>query len=437
MRRITHLINGGQLAYNRPEAKCATIPIALAHQVFANFLEDCQHHEPTEKDNKWLATLRHDMLKQYANEQERCSRFRRIFEGNTDMSISEASIPGTTSRNDGHFIFANHFLLISVGKHEWVRLAADPQLQAFMYYIKTVKQTKVIKVSPMPCLIIYYIGECISAILSNPLTEGTTGTLIGFAGAVTTDKPYFEALTPLFDLATNQHDDLALKPVARALGAARAALDSLKKYYTELNRPQLFRPSTNLRFPSRNYYTDHNDARVEFDYQKRLDEDRLMFRALTGEGEKKLIIKFTQKYSKEAHAHCASHGIAPELYAVEKLGGGWMMVVMEEMDEDTYTHIHEFDATERAMIEEAVSILHQGNFVHGDIRDVNMMVRRNWDPACGSRNIKLLDFDWAGMEGTVRYPANVNHEDIRRPQDARDGLLITKEHDNTMVKFLL
>jgi hypothetical protein len=41
--------------------------------------------------------------------------------------------------------------------------------------------------------------------------------------------------------------------------------------------------------------------------------------------------KFTQKYSKEAHASCVSHKIAPELYAVEKFWGGWI-VVMKYLD---------------------------------------------------------------------------------------------------------
>jgi serine/threonine protein kinase len=256
--------------------------------------------------------------------------------------------------------------------------------------------------------------------------------LIGFAGAVTTNKPQFEVLTPLFDLATNSHDTLALKPIARALGATRAALGSLKEYYTGL-RQQKPASSVDPKFPSRTYYTNRDGTKVEFEYQSRLDNEKLLFLVLNRPEEQILLVKFTQKYSEEAHAHCASHGVAPELYAVEQLGGGWMMVVMEYLDEDMYTHMYELRASRRASLRtavtDAVSTLHQGNFVHGDIRHVNMLVSRN-------NGVKLIDFDWAGPEGTTRYPANVNHEGICRPEDARDGQLITREHDMKMVGFI-
>jgi hypothetical protein len=64
------------------------------------------------------------------------------------------------------------------------------------------------------------------------------------------------------------------------------------------------------------------------------------------------------------------------------------------------------------------------------------MVRREWNPDDGMRNLKLIDFDWAGPEGTTRYPANVNYEQIDRPLEARDGEFITREHDNAMVEYL-
>ena len=45
----------------------------------------------------------------------------------------------------------------------------------------------------------------------------------------------------------------------------------------------------------------------------------------------------------------------------------------------------------------------------------------------------LVDFDWAGKEGEVHYPMNVNRSDIKRPDGARDGQLIKKEHDLEML----
>jgi hypothetical protein len=47
--------------------------------------------------------------------------------------------------------------------------------------------------------------------------------------------------------------------------------------------------------------------------------------------------------------------------------------------------------------------LHQAHFVHSDVRDVNMMVRKDGKPG-----FMLVDFDWAEVIDKVRYPANVN-----------------------------
>ncbi|KIJ63840.1 hypothetical protein HYDPIDRAFT_67875, partial [Hydnomerulius pinastri MD-312] len=47
--------------------------------------------------------------------------------------------------------------------------------------------------------------------------------------------------------------------------------------------------------------------------------------------------------------------------------------------------------------------LHQKGYVHGDVRDTNIMVSRS-----NKAKFMLVDFDWAGKIGEVRYPMNVN-----------------------------
>jgi hypothetical protein len=165
-KHIAKRIGSDKVAYNRPRAHSATIPIALTHPVFAKFLQDYQHHEPTDKDNNWLRDLQFHMLKEYREEGYRTARFREIFEANTGIWIPDASLRGTTHRTNGYFDCAGHVLLIIVAKNEWVNLLADPQLQAFTQYIEYVKnktEDKAFKGSPLPCLIIYYVGECIQS----------------------------------------------------------------------------------------------------------------------------------------------------------------------------------------------------------------------------------------------------------------------------------
>ena len=47
--------------------------------------------------------------------------------------------------------------------------------------------------------------------------------------------------------------------------------------------------------------------------------------------------------------------------------------------------------------------IHQQGYVHGDLRNVNVMVTNGLTPA-----VMLVNFDWAGKIGEARYPINVN-----------------------------
>jgi tRNA A-37 threonylcarbamoyl transferase component Bud32 len=44
--------------------------------------------------------------------------------------------------------------------------------------------------------------------------------------------------------------------------------------------------------------------------------------------------------------------------------------------------------------------VHNAGYVHGDIRTSNILVYKN--------SPMLIDFDWAGNKGVVRYPINMN-----------------------------
>ncbi|KAG2094007.1 uncharacterized protein F5147DRAFT_554610, partial [Suillus discolor] len=70
--------------------------------------------------------------------------------------------------------------------------------------------------------------------------------------------------------------------------------------------------------------------------------------------------------------------------------------------------------------------LHKADYVHGDLRDANFVVKNKKD-------FMLLDFDWAGSKQETHYPIRVDQKDIRRPDDARNGNKITTEHDLEML----
>ena len=84
-----------------------------------------------------------------------------------------------------------------------------------------------------------------------------------------------------------------------------------------------------------------------------------------------------------------------------------------------------------AKIRQAVDTFHKEGFVHGDLRAANIFVKKLND---GEWDVQLIDFDWAGREGEVRYPMNVgSFATIWRPRLMMDGEMITLEDDIAMV----
>jgi hypothetical protein len=193
-------------------------------------------------------------------------------------------------------------------------------------------------------------------------------------------------------------------------------------------------------FPYRTHY-ETRGRRIEFRYEERLDETKLLFLARTSQ-RRMVLIKFTQSYSAEAHQYCSDKGIAPTLHAVERLPGNWFMVVMDYLDDSLYNPLWiPSSLTDRSVLylrlRRAMKILHEGGFVHGDFRIINMMVPNNVNPSKFDKDpgVMLLDFDWAGESGKVCYPPHVNTQ-IWRPQGVEDAALIEQAHDRAMLDHI-
>jgi RIO1 family len=159
----------------------------------------------------------------------------------------------------------------------------------------------------------------------------------------------------------------------------------------------------------------------------------MTYLAETTQGER-VFLKFTRTYSQALHVHCASAGHAPTLRACQRLPGGWLMIVMDIVDLSVYKPFSEIPLTERQSVtskllpalEKLVVGFHNVELVHGDIRRPNILVHDS--------DFLLIDYDWGGDVGVVRYPSLVNHFGILPPEGARDGELITKEHDLFMLR---
>ena len=78
----------------------------------------------------------------------------------------------------------------------------------------------------------------------------------------------------------------------------------------------------------------------------------------------------------------------------------------------------------------AIAKLHSRGYVHGDIRDVNVVVKRS-----NLLHVVFVDWDWAGKNGEVEYPVSIN-PNIPRHSTAVGLAPIEKIHDIFMFERL-
>ena len=79
----------------------------------------------------------------------------------------------------------------------------------------------------------------------------------------------------------------------------------------------------------------------------------------------------------------------------------------------------------------AVTTLHSSNFVHGDLRPLNIL-------ALEDNTVRIVDSDWVGRAGVVKYPADLN-TNVEWHEDIKCGGLVQKEHDvyqTSQIRFI-
>ncbi|KAF8455196.1 hypothetical protein BGX38DRAFT_1267463 [Terfezia claveryi] len=135
-----------------------------------------------------------------------------------------------------------------------------------------------------------------------------------------------------------------------------------------------------------------NGGKVRFSYNKALDSNTLMFLVDVDENTMNLPSRPLVKFSAGIHKECADLGIELKLYEFGSLAGGWHMVVMEYMT--GYKMLVEFgpDTHIRDGVKDAITKLQSHGYVHGDIREVNIMV-------CGTAGdspLRVVLVDWDG-----------------------------------------
>ena len=108
------------------------------------------------------------------------------------------------------------------------------------------------------------------------------------------------------------------------------------------------------------------------------------------------------------------------------------MVIMEFIDRQS-AFATSLTASQCLALRDAIKVMHEQNFVHGDLRPPNVHIGKDG-------KVYVLDFDWAGLVGKAFYPfslAENNDWPLQVNAHLNDMLPVTKEHDIYMLDRLV
>ncbi|KAG6887588.1 hypothetical protein C0992_011645 [Termitomyces sp. T32_za158] len=418
-----HIVGPDQpIALNRPYEH-DTIPLTLHHPAFGNFKDRCKR-APSPRALKCLLFLTECTCKWYESEHARRYAVMQILWEHLDLQIADTAYNPDT--NAALSIMPG---LIRGCKNE----AGSAMNQAILHYAHWVLEAMKRH---------HQFNTCFPCILMVDM-----GTQIWFYGSIWDgQRVRVEPLTRGLDLTINYREKRERDEMAAALDALVETTAYIREHYKVIRATDSWN-DRRRGFPFLSSYIDiENGKTVDLTYSRRLQEDKLIFCAI-GSGpdsgaSSECIVKFTsQCYSYAAHEYLAKLKLAPRVRACVSISSDWTAIVMDKIDYPSFFHLKQEGMSDekrekiRNKVQCIVRKLHEGGFVHGDVRDINVLV----DPAslnCEDVVVFLIDFDWAGEIGKARYPVDVNRETVEQPGGVRRGELVLVEHDLEMVEYL-
>ena len=214
--------------------------------------------------------------------------------------------------------------------------------------------------------------------------------------------------SPVYFLFLPRDPNHGVSKIARVLSAMCSTVDELKKYY-ECPRKIIKGP----------YFCQ------DLDDMKKMEVLNWLF--VAKRNGKDVVVKFCRSYyGGDVHTFLADLEKAPKLLQTEILPGNWRVVVMEKA-EGPQLRIPVNEQV-KMDLKTTVNKMHDKGYVHGDLRPQNILVLTD-------NTICILDFDWAGKEGEVRYPQELNTSS-KWHHGVKCGGLIFKEHDLYLIDAL-
>lgn len=382
------------------------LPIQLMSPLFAK-ISDFPHDPcdcPTEVA-KEVWTFLDKSCDKFENELQRCEFVRRSFGNIFGIEFKPEKVQ--SSETDLSCTICDTFIVVEI-KNEVGSGSGDPFLQILAYASKKFEGQNNHRYCALGILI--------------------AGPNIGFVGCVIT--PHWkvaEWLVPWMPLNAGLSEPCRTQAF-RCIVNLRVVIDKPEIYFsTSVLLDRLKCVDQPYEFDSHTKFiewVDDNDSkpqhRAHLVYSGTRDDTRV-------------VVKFTRRHESLDVHHFAAHELdaAPSILDVSIINSQWTQVVMELVTPIDSADKSDAEYMEQlSILRQKVEKLHESGFVHGDLRPPNVVLFTD-----KKQTPMLLDFDWAGKDGSVLYPSYFNLE-IDWADGVRPEAQIRKEHDlNMLGKF--
>lgn len=432
-------------------------PIALLYQPFGEFLDIylnsqtsglVEAHSPQMR--KLVDCFASSMSSMYDTENERrdacLPALNTIFKAALGESYPRLTAAAIGSfRTDGHNLGPkDEPLMIVEIKNDLVGISSNPILELCNYYYRVVEKFAVTSpelflASKMPALVLTVVGTLLLPSLVLSVSLIVSGPTITFYALAYVGRIHYVSLTSglsCTDGAVGKHDRQKLYD---AFAAASTLLFRILQDATSIatNVPP---PLPNRVLP---YVMELPPAKgsgnsIKFQITQKIpttfSRQHYFANSMGSDGKVlRLIVKFSDTYSRDLHLHCADAGHAPVLRGFGRLPGGLFGAAMDILDhaEELKSNGSQDDADSWAgQLSQLVASIHAAGFVHGNLQYDDMVHVDN--------KVMLLDFEWGGVKGEACYPKTgdalvLELTDGRHQKD----LTITEEDDQLILAATL
>ncbi|KAI0248667.1 hypothetical protein BJV78DRAFT_1130931 [Lactifluus subvellereus] len=343
--------------------------------------------------------------------------------GDGDNKLMATSIG--TVHWDGHYDGPHEAAsCIVVFKNELVDISSMPMVELTAYAARSHKQAmerseELFRSWRVPCLGLTVVGPYVTfyaiIFLHQWRVVSLTPTLSCIASACEGGdrKALYAAFSGALDLLGRIDED-----AARFIRAPPTIEHADRKFPYISVLPKYGTPNEDIQFRIVRLYPDTQDY-------------RLLYIAETSD-KKRIIVKFTRRYSIELHAFCAGRGHAPGILGFGQFPGGWSVIAMDfispPVNPSRSPNLSRLCDKWIDDLQKLMQSFHDHDLVHGDLREPNIL--------CDGEEVMLIDFDWGGKVGEVYYPfARVCPE----LTDGRHGTdpMITKDDDRRVLRNTL